>query len=184
MRRRVHSILTSAAFVCVCSAGECSGSTRPTDYDFDTSQKEEVWAFVTEDAMGRQIQAKVILKGCTQSQCTGATLTSVPPYEWGTPFGTCTLRWHMSGQVTGDLISFTVNGSDCATTVQGRSVSGGRLNGKFGTATGTVGSNTMSWNGFSTFLSSDGQPQPISGSVFWLAFRCAGGPIACTFPVP
>ena len=58
MRRRVHSILTSAAFVCVCSAGECPGSTRPTDYDFDSSQKEEVWAFVTEDATGRQIQAR------------------------------------------------------------------------------------------------------------------------------
>src|SRR6185503_14429830 len=102
MNSRLHAVLGSIAVVCVCSASDC-GSKSLTDYDFDSSQKEEVWAFVTQDGTGKEVQAKVIAKGCTQSQCTGATLTSVAPFEWSTPFGTCTLRWHISGQITGDL---------------------------------------------------------------------------------
>jgi hypothetical protein len=183
MYRRLSSVLASAAVLCVCSASDC-GVTTPANNDFDPSQREEVWSFVTDDPRGGQMHAKVLLKGCTQSQCTGATFSSVTPYEWGTPFGTCTLRWHISGQVTGDLVSFTLNANDCETTIQGRSGSGGRLNGKFGTATGTTGSSTMSWNGFTTLFSSDGSLKPFEGSGYWLAYRCAGAVVPCPFPVP
>lgn len=170
MNSRLRAVITSAGVFCVCSAGDCFGIADPANYNFDTSQAEQVWAFVAIDNQGREQQARVILKGCTQSQCTGATLESVPPDEWGTAFGNCTLRWHLSGQVSGDLVSFTINGNNCETSIQGRSVGGGRLNGRFGTATSTVDVNsTMSWNGITTLFG--GQSQSFSGSARWRAFR-------------
>jgi hypothetical protein len=184
LKYRLRSLLIPLGVALAGTAADCSGITEAIDYDSDSTQREEVWAFVTDDPQGGQIQAKVIMKGCTRSSCTSATIESVPPFEWGTPFGTCTMRWHISGHVSGDLVSFTLNGNDCQTTLQGRSVSGGRLNGTFGSATATSGTSTMSWNGFSTLFSSSGQPQPFSGSGYWVAYRCAGARVPCTFPVP
>lgn len=170
MNSRLRSVLTSAALFGVCSAGDCFGLTDPENYGFDPSQAEQVWAFVAIDGQGREQQARVILRGCTQSQCTGATLESVAPDEWGTAFGNCTLRWRLSGQVSGDLVSFTINGTNCDTWIQGRSVAGGRLNGRFGTATETLdANNTMSWNGITTLFG--GQSQSFSGAARWRAFR-------------
>jgi hypothetical protein len=182
MRRKLYSVVTTVAAVLVLSAGDC-GVVDPTDYNFDPSQGTEYWAFVTRDGTGQQRQAKVIMKGCTASQCTGATFESDPSQEWRTPVGDCTLLWHISGQVTGDLISFTLNGSNCATTIQGRSDTGGRIDGKYGTASVTVGTNAMSWNGIST-LFGNGQPQSFSGSGFWVAFRCGHANVDCDFPYP
>ncbi|MEA3245253.1 MAG: hypothetical protein U9Q74_03755 [Gemmatimonadota bacterium] len=159
-----------------------SDITGVTSLQGDTSQKTEIWDFIATDSKGSQQHAKVALTGCTASTCTGATLTSMSPNEWTTPFGSCRLPWHLSGQVTGDLVSFSINGTGCEGSLQGRSgASGGRLNGRFGTAT-TVSTGTMSWNGYTTLFSSSGTPQAFSGSATWSAYKCgAAGTPACPF---
>lgn len=182
-RRGLIPVTACVLAVAVSGCPLVDNITGVTAVQDDTSQKTEVWAFIATDSKGSQ-EAKVVLRGCTAASCTGATLTSVSPYEWKTQFGSCTLPWHLSGQVSGDLVSFTINGTGCETSLQGRSgSSGGRLNGRFGTATSTVGSSPMSWNGFTTLFSSSGSPQAFSGSGTWRAVKCVRAS-DCGFPVP
>lgn len=164
------------------AAGSCpliNDITGVTNAPEDTSQKTEVWMFIAKDARGTQ-EAKVTLRGCTASTCTGAILTSVSPHEWKTRFGTCELPWHLSGQVSGDLVSFTINGTGCEASLQGRAL-GGRLNGRFGTATATLDWSPMSWNGFTTLFG--GRTQSFNGSADWSAIKCVTAS-DCSFPIP
>jgi hypothetical protein len=124
-------------------AMSCAGITAADSSDNDSTTKTETWAFVADDGKSPLQTAKVTIHGCTGSRCIGAAMTGASP-TWKNQFGSCSLPWNISGNMSGDLVSFTVNGSACLSLIQGRA--DGKANGKFGTATSASG--TLTYDGW------------------------------------
>lgn len=169
-RRRVPLQLSLLALTL---AAQCPSTSPLKDYDFDSTSKTETWIFTADDGRTPPQRARVIVHGCGKDQCTGATLTSAAP-TWRTMFGNCAMPWNISGNMSGNLVSFTINGSGCVSALQGRAsgTTGGGL--KFGSATTAAG--TMTWNGYTDFLS--GGRQSFNGSAQWRAQKFSDGETA------